>query len=258
MPDFRPAPDQREEMRREKMRKTYFFRAWRIDISTVTTTYSPPDGSQRQGAAVQSHEVEIELDSFHLQRNLEAKLAGKPHKLWELLSDFLFTARDLAAIAGETRPLALPPALPPAVVEAEDEAIDERGRVAFRNRYGSIVEPVIGHYLYRLAAPRGEPALLPLPEPAPPTPPAQPEVAASLEAAAVAAQPLGAKRRPTDAASCATAEPASKAARAEAGQEAFEEMSLDSGSESPEAFPAGQAVNSWDRRSKDWEDALGF
>jgi len=102
---------------------------------------------------MESNEVEIELDSFHLKRNLEAKMAGKPHKLWELLSDFLFTARDLAVIAAEVRPIQLPVVLDPLPAEV----VDDNARAAYKSAYIGMAEPLIGHYMYRLAKPRAEP-----------------------------------------------------------------------------------------------------
>merc|ERR1711924_140941 len=124
------------EMRRRKMRKTYMFRAWRIDLSSVETTY-PDQGEKR--AAKLTHEVELELDNYQLVQNLKAKAVGNPqHKLWELLSDFLYTARDLAALASELTPLVLPPALIP----PGPELISKEAREAYRSRFNdTLPEP---------------------------------------------------------------------------------------------------------------------
>merc|ERR1712228_701790 len=137
------------EMRRTKMRKTYIFRAWQIDFSTVETTYPDQAGGGEKRAAKLSHEVELELDNYQLAQNLRAKAAGNPqHKLWELLSDFLFMARDLAALASEMTPLALPPSLMP----PGPELISEEAKEAYRSRFNdTLPEPIVGHYLYRLA-----------------------------------------------------------------------------------------------------------
>lgn len=97
-------------------------------------------------------------------------MTGNSHKLWELLSDFLFTARDVAAMACDVGPLALPPTLgtlPP------EPVADEAAKAAFLERYGQeVVEPVFGHYLYRLAAPQAEPLPIALPQHALLAPPA--------------------------------------------------------------------------------------
>merc|ERR1712129_124880 len=87
------------------------------------------------------------------KRNLEAKMAGKPHKLWELLSDILFTARDLAVIAAEVRPVPLPVLLDPVPAEV----VDNDERAAYKPAYIGMAEPLIGRYMYRLAKPRAEP-----------------------------------------------------------------------------------------------------
>jgi len=148
-------PENTLEMMREKRRKSYFFRAWRIDVTSVTTTFPEPehdegeDPSRHAQPPQHSCEVEVELDSYPLQLNLEAKLKGGPHKLYELLSDFLYTARDLAAMTGEVEPL-----MKPIPLEASAPVPSDEGRNAFKDVYPDITEPVIGHYLYRLAEER--------------------------------------------------------------------------------------------------------
>merc|ERR1712060_207862 len=58
-------------------------------------------------------------------------------------------------MAGEVEPLAVPSSLGPPLCEPWNE---EASKTAFRAKYGKdIVEPVLGHYLYRLAAPTVEP-----------------------------------------------------------------------------------------------------
>jgi len=156
---------------REKVRKTYHFRAWKIDVSNVTTTsfdYHRKDAQsswnkdeEMTHTKKQTHEVELELDSYPLKRNLDAKAAGQNHVLWELLTDFLDVARDLAVLAAELRPFLLPPTMPelPAVEKAgyTGEAAEAAAN-AFRKHYGKdIPEPIIGHYLYRVATEMEDP-----------------------------------------------------------------------------------------------------
>eukprot|EP00440_Ansanella_granifera_P042714 gb/GFBE01046310.1/.p1 GENE.gb/GFBE01046310.1/~~gb/GFBE01046310.1/.p1 ORF type:complete len:150 (+),score=30.64 gb/GFBE01046310.1/:1-450(+) len=134
-------------MRREKHRRSYCFRAWRIDLTTVRST-------TRGSTPETFHEVELELNGSFLRKNLEAKLAGnKTHKLWELLTDFLNAGRDLAVLASEPWPLPLPPALPKASSQsAETDAVLETDREAYKRSLPEMPEPLIGHYLYKLAA----------------------------------------------------------------------------------------------------------
>merc|ERR1712216_115013 len=146
---FEPGPNHIFQVKREKMRKTYHFRAWKIDVSLVRTEYpKPPEGANEPPKRPETtHEVEIELDSYPLMRNLEAKAEGGKHMLWELLTDFLDTARDLAVLAGEITPLAVPPCLSQTrpSTKSEDES-------AFKQRHGASTPlPVIGHYLSRIA-----------------------------------------------------------------------------------------------------------
>lgn len=137
---------------REKLRTSFHFKAWRIDMTTVIQKET--DGQKRQ-----THEIELELDSWNLQRNLHAKLNGQQHKLWELLSDFLFAARDLAAFAAEQ-------GAPPEVSPAEP-VISEKVQADYLESFTGMPLPVIGHYLFRLAGiVRSRP-----PEPVPPSPP---------------------------------------------------------------------------------------
>ncbi|CAJ1440724.1 unnamed protein product [Effrenium voratum] len=82
-------PKTEVRLKREKQRKVFDFRAWRVDFTAVR--------SSDQTSKELSYEVELELNSQILQKNLEAKMAGKPHQLWELLTDFLNAGRDLAA-----------------------------------------------------------------------------------------------------------------------------------------------------------------
>eukprot|EP00439_Symbiodinium_sp_Y106_P030837 s1860_g3.t1 len=130
-------------------------------------------GRSRLGGVL-SYEVELELKSSLLRKNLEAKLNGDDtHKLWELLTDFLDASRDLAALASETWPLKKPPALKPergfrgfqafgrrqaykdAVIRSrndqEPEGKSAEEKEAYKKRLPQRPEPLIGHYLYRLS-----------------------------------------------------------------------------------------------------------
>ncbi|CAK9069226.1 Polynucleotide 5'-triphosphatase (mRNA 5'-triphosphatase) [Durusdinium trenchii] len=138
--DARPRPNTHTvKMKREKQRKSLDFKAWRIDFTTVRASGADPKDQQV------SYEVELELNSQMLHQNLEAKLENKQHKLWELLMDFLNTARDLGRLAAELPrawqmpPSPLPP-LPP-----------DEGMAAYAAQLPGKPAPLIGHYLYRLA-----------------------------------------------------------------------------------------------------------
>jgi len=66
--NFEPGSQYTVEMKREKMRKTYYFRAWRIDVSNVMTTYPEKQDKSwasdksggKDGKMLQSHEVELD------------------------------------------------------------------------------------------------------------------------------------------------------------------------------------------------------
>lgn len=159
--NFQPTIDHKLVFKREKRVTSYLFRAWRIDVSDVMESVPKPQESMTKGIPwkaptieweepTSSHEVEIELNAFQLSRNLDAKMRGQPHRLWELLSDFLYAARDLAGFAGELTPLALPPISPTLSLPAPP--LDDAARKAFRQKYTDVPEPVVGHYLYRLAS----------------------------------------------------------------------------------------------------------
>jgi len=185
---FKPSRQHSLVMRREKMRKTYRFRAWRIDLTTVMSSEPVPGSGQSETdevkwkPPVQTNEVEIELEGSFLERNLEAKWANQRHMLWELLSDFVFNARDLVGLASEPSPMVLPPALPPA-----ETSVDERARASYKRKYPGMEEPVVGHYLYRLADPSAIPESLIGPPPASSNPSSQEIGAASMIAAAARA-----------------------------------------------------------------------
>lgn len=158
--NFQPTIDHKVVFRREKKVTTYLFRAWHIDVSDVRESVPKPQHGIKEGMLwkapeiewdepTQSHEVEIELNAFQLSRNLDAKMRGQPHRLWELLSDFLYAARDLAGFAGELTPLALPPISP--TLSLPTSPLDDAAHKAFRRKYTDVPEPVVGHYLYRLA-----------------------------------------------------------------------------------------------------------
>lgn len=153
--------------RREKARYSYRFSAWRVDLTNVLTSraivpaVARLDTEPQFTKPVQSFEVEVELDPQKLMPNLAAKINGEAHKLWELLSDFMFAARDLVGLACRLEPL-------PPLVPLPESHLTEEEREAYHQEYGKIVEPVVGHYSYRLAAPRGEPLLWPVAEKAAP------------------------------------------------------------------------------------------
>merc|ERR1712087_902543 len=136
--DWFPSTAHVQTARREKRRRTYNFQSWQIELTEVLTTYLPADNSgTTKERKEQTFEVEIELDSgghSMLERNLDALIKGsRGHKLWQLLSDFMFTARDLAVLAAEIEPLPLPPRLgtPLPVPAAEPPS-----KKAFANKYG--------------------------------------------------------------------------------------------------------------------------
>merc|ERR1712107_122818 len=86
-------------------------------------------------------------------------MGGAQHLLWELLSDFLFFARDLAALAAEIRPLPLPLQSYLKTPPLQDP-VSEKERAAYKRKYAEcatgdaeLAAPVIGHYLYRIARP---------------------------------------------------------------------------------------------------------
>mmetsp|Transcript_151345 Transcript_151345/g.263821 ORF Transcript_151345/g.263821 Transcript_151345/m.263821 type:complete len:496 (-) Transcript_151345:157-1644(-) len=180
LPDF-VAEEHVAKLKREKHRKRYVYPAWVLDATDVTTTEldvpqdTSKNGRQQKHISRSSLEIELELRKEALIPNLKAKAEGKNHKLWELLTDFLFAARDLTGLAAELAPYALPPPMLPVLsnvvtgngggAAADNEvdkknqgkanaALDDEDREVYRKRYGNVPEPVIGHYLYRLAAPR--------------------------------------------------------------------------------------------------------
>lgn len=136
-----PSPSSHQvSIKREKRRRTLDFKAWKVDFTRVR--------SEADGNTVLSYEVELELKSALLRKNLEAKRNGDDtHKLWELLTDFLDASRDLAALASETWPLKKPPPLKP---EPEGKSAEEKE--AYKKRLPERPEPLIGHYLYRLSS----------------------------------------------------------------------------------------------------------
>lgn len=147
VPDFKPSSAHKINHQREKLRKSYIFDAWRLDITSVTTKIPEEAHHVARSPPEQSFEVELELDSLLLTRNLRAKMAGQHHKLWELLSDFLFAGRDLACLATELRPFGLPPTnLAPRVLPS----LDDKSKEAYVRKF-NVAKPLIGHYLYRLA-----------------------------------------------------------------------------------------------------------
>eukprot|EP00927_Polykrikos_kofoidii_P050783 TRINITY_DN44656_c0_g1_i1.p1 TRINITY_DN44656_c0_g1~~TRINITY_DN44656_c0_g1_i1.p1 ORF type:complete len:382 (-),score=44.71 TRINITY_DN44656_c0_g1_i1:160-1305(-) len=148
---FEPGRDFIIDRKREKVRKTYHFRAWKIDVSNVRTMYPDlPDGTPARPPQ-DSYEVELELDSYPLTRNLEARSNGGQHRLWDLLSDLLCTARDLAGLACELRPLALPPSQISQSQQNESERGDAMEAVSQPNHGLGVVKPIVGHYLSRIA-----------------------------------------------------------------------------------------------------------
>ena len=193
LPDFQPGPCYKEDISREKHKYSYFFSAWRIDVSTVVTR-----GRRKQKQAgqeqmfegdfiEQSYEVELELDSTSLRKNLAAKRNGQPHFLWQLLSDFLRTGRDLAAFAAELQPLRLPPRSR----GNEEQVKDGNGDLIRRNqtlsrKFSGCPKPVVGHYIYRLAEEALQQELPVLP----PVVPAASEAAVHLDEHGSDAEPL--------------------------------------------------------------------
>ncbi|CAE8642097.1 unnamed protein product [Polarella glacialis] len=151
--------------RREKHRRTYTFKAWRIDCTTVLSSTM-----QKQAHPKASYEVELELDNVLLKRNLEAKFAGnKTHRLWELLTDFVNAGRDLAVLAAEPWPMPVPPKLEHLTAagqrDGEEEAhvVSAADHAAYQQHLPGMPEPLIGHYLYRILSTRRQDGPAPAP-----------------------------------------------------------------------------------------------
>ena len=75
---------------REKKRVTYDLKAWVVDMTVVT----------QRGESSDKYEVEVELKRELLHEQLERRTKNKTHGAYQILTDFLFFMRDLAAVFG--------------------------------------------------------------------------------------------------------------------------------------------------------------
>ena len=120
--------------RREKSRTSFELKGFIIDMTRVKV-------KDRSGDRT-SYEVEIELKTDLLVDQLKRKQDGKSHFLYELLTDFVFSSRDLAhsfmSSVGASD-------IVPELIKQNDNLVK-----CYLREVGSI-QPIIGDYIYQIA-----------------------------------------------------------------------------------------------------------